>query len=88
MPLIATFIYYAIQLYIMLIFVYVLGSWFPQWKSQSWYRFIHDIVDPYVAIFRKLPLRMGMIDLSPMLAMMALWLFQMLIATVASGRGF
>lgn len=85
MLLIPLILYYAIQAYILLIIVWVLGSWFPQWKYQSWYRFIEDLVSPYMNLFRAIPLRMGMFDLSPMLAILVLWVVQRLVISLAVG---
>jgi YggT family protein len=86
MPLVAVFVLYAIRAYMLLIFVYVLGSWFPQWQYTAWYRFVGDIVRPYLNIFRAIPLRMGMIDLTPMLAMFALIILErLLMATMIGG---
>jgi YggT family protein len=78
----------AIQLYIMLIFVWTLGSWFPQWRYQPWFKLINDVVEPYIRLFRSLPLRVGMLDLTPMAAVFALILFQQLLLAVISGGGY
>lgn len=83
MLLVPLILYYAIQAYILLIIVWVLGSWFPQWKYQSWYRFIEDLVSPYMNLFRAIPLRMGMFDLSPMLAILVLWVVQRLVLSLS-----
>ena len=71
----------------MLIFVWVLGSWFPQWRQYAWYRVVEDMVRPYINLFRALPLRIGMIDLSPMLAILVLIILQRLvISSIAAAR--
>ena len=86
MPLVAVFVLYAIRAYMLLIFVYVLGSWFPQWQHTAWYSVVSDIVRPYLNIFRAIPLKMGMIDMTPMLAMFALIILErMLMAAVLGG---
>jgi YggT family protein len=85
MDLAAQAVYYAIQLYIMLIFVWALGSWFPQWRYQSWYRFISDVVEPYIGLFRRLPLRFNMLDFTPLVAIFVLYLFQNLVMMMAGG---
>lgn len=77
----------AVQFYMLLIFVWVLGSWFPQWRGQEWYRFVASMVEPYVNLFRGLRLQFGMVDLSAMASMLVLVLFRhMLLA--AAGGGF
>lgn len=85
MLLVANFVVTAIQAYIFLIFVSVLGSWFPQWKGQSWYRLVEDIVRPYMSLFRGLPLRIGMLDLTPMAAILLLIIFERLVRGAAGG---
>ena len=60
----------------LLIFVYVMGSWFPQWQGAAWYKLVEDIVNPYMNIFRPLKLRVGMVDLTPMVAIMLLYVAQ------------
>lgn len=79
MPLIPMILYYVVQAYILLILVWVFGSWFPQWQQQSWYRTVEDLVAPYMNLFKLIPLRIGMIDLSPMLAIFVLFILQRLI---------
>ncbi|MCH7471469.1 YggT family protein [bacterium] len=76
---------YALQAYIMLIFVWVLGSWFPQWRSMGWYRMVESLVRPYMDLFRALPLRIGMMDLTPMVAIFILIIFQRLLKSAAAG---
>ena len=83
MLIVAQFVSSAIQLYIMLIFVWVLGSWFPQWRQYVWYRVVEDMVRPYINLFRAIPLRIGMIDLSPMLAILVLIILQRLVLSSA-----
>ena len=73
--------------YILLVIVWVLGSWFPQWRYQSWFRYVDGLVRPYIELFKVLPLRIGMMDLSPMVAILVLYLFQYLLMSVAV-RGF
>ena len=79
------FVYYAIQAYILLIFVWVLGSWFPQWRGQSWYRVVEDIVRPYLKLFEALPVQAGMIDFRPMVAIFVLVILQVLVRGTLAG---
>lgn len=85
MPILALLVINAIRAYIFLIFIWVLGSWFPQWKTQPWYRFIEDIVHPYLKLFKSIPAQAGMIDFRPMLAIFALVLLEWLVAMSMSG---
>ncbi|MCC6222388.1 MAG: YggT family protein [Thermoleophilia bacterium] len=71
-----TALYYV---YLLLIFVYILTSWirlpYSPWLSRC-QRFLHDTVNPYLALFRRLlpALRLGGLglDLSPILGILAL----------------
>jgi YggT family protein len=85
MPLVAIAVDYALRAYMLLIFVYVLGSWFPQWRFQNWYRVVGDIVQPYLNIFRALPLRVGMLDLTPAVALLVLMVFERLLIAATLG---
>ena len=76
---------YAVRAYMLLIFIYVMGSWFPQWRSQGWYQTVSDLVQPYLALFKALPLRMGMIDLTPMLAIFVLILVEWMVSAMLVG---
>jgi YggT family protein len=71
-----TSLYYV---YLLLILVYIIQSWIPLpyniWLSR-FQRFLYDVVNPYLAIFRRfLPmLRLGGmgLDLSPIVAILVL----------------
>ncbi len=78
-------VYYAIELYILSIFVWVLGSWFPQWRGQAWFKVINDIVTPYMNLYKGLNLTVGMLDLRPMVAIFVLWLLQAGLRLVMTG---
>jgi YggT family protein len=69
-----------LRAYMLLIMVYSFGSFFPQWRYERWYRLVCEIVYPYLNLFRRLPLQVGMMDLTPMAAIMVLWLLQNLFA--------
>ena len=85
MQMLAGFVILAIRVYMALIFVWVLGSWFPQWRGKPWYRVIEDLINPYMNLFKALPLRMGMIDLTPMAAIFVLIIVENVLHAVARG---
>ena len=59
--------------YTILLFVRIIGSWFPSWQGTHLLRFIAFYTDPYLKIFRRLlPPLGGVLDLSPLLAFFAL----------------
>ena len=85
MPVAAFILLKLIDFYILLVFVWVFSSWFPQWRYSEWMRAIGRMVEPFVNLFRGLGLRSGQFDLSPMAAMLTLQLFRMLVGAVGSG---
>lgn len=63
-----------IKLYLLLLFVRVLLTWFPNvdWMRQPW-AILRQITDPYLNLFRNLiPPIMGQIDFTPILGFMVL----------------
>jgi YggT family protein len=51
---------------------YILMSWFPNARESSIGQVIARLVEPYLSPFRKIIPPLGMIDLSPIVALMAL----------------
>ncbi len=70
-----TFIDVFLWVYILLIFVYVLTSW-VKLPYSIWVRritdFLRDVCEPYLRIFRRILPPLGALDLSPVVAMLAL----------------
>lgn len=59
--------------YTILLFIRVVGSWFPSFARSKFMRFVGHYVDPYLNLFRRLiPPIGGVLDLSPLLAFFAL----------------
>lgn len=74
-----------IDFYELLIIVYVIMSWFRPSAGLLWdlYRTLGTIVEPWLGIFRKIVPVVGMIDFSPLVAIIALQLIQRLLASLA-----
>lgn len=72
----AVIIYYAFQLYTYAIIGYVLMSWIPALQTSAVGGFLRKIVEPYLNIFKRFIPPLGMIDLSPIVALIALQLIQ------------
>jgi len=51
----------------------IIVSWLPIDPYHSIVQFLVQITDPILKPFRKLPLQVGMLDLSPLVAFMAIW---------------
>ena len=76
----------AVDFYTLLVFVWALGGWVPQWRWQDWYRTLGRFVEPYVGLFRSLGLAAGGLDFSAMVAAMALQLVSRALVALAVGR--
>jgi len=70
-----------LEFYQILIIVYVLMSWFrPSGVLFDIYRTLGTIVEPWLGIFRKIVPTIGMLDISPIVALIALQLLGSLLA--------
>jgi YggT family protein len=71
-----------IAVYIILILAYILSSWFrlpySPWLNRI-QRFLVDVCEPYLRIFRRFVPPLGPLDLSPMVAVLALLIVQRLL---------
>ena len=70
-----TFINVFIALYGLVIFAYILTSWLRLPYSPTLnriQRFLYDVCEPYLRVFRRLLPSIGAIDLSPILALISL----------------
>jgi YggT family protein len=65
-----------IYVYVLLIFVYVLMSW-VRLPYSPWVRrisdFLRDVCEPYLRLFRRILPSLGPLDLSPVVAIIALF---------------
>ncbi|MDR2834081.1 MAG: YggT family protein [Streptococcaceae bacterium] len=66
----------AFSFYELAIIIYILMSWFPGAYQSKIGQLLGQIVEPYLERFRRLPLRVGGIDLSPIVALFVLRLAQ------------
>ena len=76
-----------VSVYSLIIFLYVLSSWIPLPYNRSLNRirrFLADACDPYLRLFRRLLPSLGGIDLSPIVAVLVLWLGDRLVYEVLS----
>jgi len=58
--------------YTVMLFVRILGSWFPEFSSSRFMQFISFYTDPYLNIFRQIIPPIGFLDISPIVAFFAL----------------
>jgi len=82
---IENFVHVFILVYVLLIFVYILSSWF-QLPYRPWlYRirqFLADVCEPYLRVFRRFLPPLGPLDLSPIVAVLVLVVLDQVVARV------
>lgn len=59
-------------IYTIMVFVYILMSWIPNLRQSSFGELLGKFVEPILAPFRKIIPPLGMIDISPIVALIAL----------------
>jgi YggT family protein len=85
MALIAQSLAAFLQIYLVLLFIRVLLSWFPtiSWHNPP-FSFLSQVTDPYLNLFRSIIPPLGGIDFSPMLGFFALSIASQLLGSVAN----
>ena len=74
-----------IGVYILVILLWVLSSWFRlPYSLNPVQRFLHDVVDPYLRIWRRIIPMVGPLDLSPIAAIFGLIVLRELINALLS----
>lgn len=66
----------AISAFSVVIVIYVLMSWVPNLRESQFGQLISKVAEPYLDIFRRFIPPLGMIDISPIVAILALRLIQ------------
>lgn len=82
MQTIANIVGLAFQIYFFLIIIYVLMSWIPGLRESSFGELVEKVVEPYLGIFRSIIPPLGMIDFSPIVALLALELIRSGVYTI------
>ena len=78
-------IYTLFNFYFLLIIIRIFLSWIPSidWQQQPT-RFVREITDAYLDIFRRFIPPVGMVDFSPIIAILVLQLLQTVIVSAAA----
>ncbi len=82
---IETFITVFVSVYVLLIFAYILTSWIRLPYSPTLnriQRFLYDVCEPYLRLFRRLLPNFGPLDLSPIVAILALYIARTVVISV------
>jgi uncharacterized protein YggT (Ycf19 family) len=81
---IENFVHVFILVYTLLIFGYIIMSWvripYSPWLSRI-QRFLYDVCEPYLRVFRRFLPPFGPLDLSPIVAIVTLGILDRLIQT-------
>jgi YggT family protein len=82
---IRSFVDVFIFVYVLLILAYILTSWirlpYSPWLNRI-QRFLYDVCEPYLRLFRRVVPSVGPLDLSPMVGVIVLLIVQSLLDTV------
>jgi len=90
---IANYVQALFLVYILLIFVYILLNMLFSLGVRPPYsrymdaimNFLRDVCEPYLKIFRRFIPPIGMFDLTPMIAIIVLWIVQTLVVNLIQG---
>jgi YggT family protein len=81
----ASFVDIFLWVYTLLLFAYVLTSWirlpYRPWLNRI-QRFLYDVCDPYLRLFRRFLPPVGPLDLSPMVAIIVLIVVRNVLVTL------
>jgi uncharacterized protein YggT (Ycf19 family) len=84
----ASFVDVFILVYVLLILAYVLTSWirlpYSPWLNRI-QRFLFDVCEPYLRLFRRIVPQVGPLDLSPMVAVIVLLVLQSVLTRILVG---
>ena len=58
--------------YMILLFIRIISSWFPQMQGHPILRFVAFYTEPYLGVFKRVIPPLGAFDLSPLIAFFAL----------------
>ncbi|PYZ93225.1 YggT family protein [Salipaludibacillus keqinensis] len=72
MAIVEAIVLQAMQIYWFICIIYIFMSWLPNARESNFGQTISKIVEPYFAPFRQIIPPLGMIDLSPLVAIFAL----------------
>ncbi|GIW05383.1 MAG: hypothetical protein KatS3mg060_0188 [Dehalococcoidia bacterium] len=80
----ATFLWLLFQILTIAIIIRALLSWFPIDRSNPLVTILDQITEPVLAPLRRIIPTIGMIDITPLVAILLLQLLQSIVARVAS----
>src|SRR5213592_136878 len=82
---IQNFVHVFIYVYVLILFAYIILSWvrlpYTPWLNRI-QRFLYDVCEPYLRIFRRLLPSFGPLDLSPIIAIVSLYVLRLVILSI------
>jgi YggT family protein len=79
------FLYVFATVYTLVIFAYIITSWlrlpYSTWLNRI-QRFLYDVTEPYLRLFRRVLPAAGPFDFSPMLGVIVLWVVEQILVQV------
>jgi len=80
-----TFVNVFVTVYTLVIFAYIITSWlrlpYSSWLNRI-QRFLYDVCEPYLRLFRRLLPSLGPLDLSPMIGLIVLFLMRFVLVSI------
>ena len=80
-----SFIWVFTTVYTLLILAYIITSWvrmpYSVWLNRI-QRFLYDICEPYLRLFRRILPSFGPLDLSPMIGVIVLWIVEYVLVRI------
>ena len=61
-----------IQIYSFILVIYALLSWFPGAPQSALGQMVHRLVEPFLSLFRKLPVQVGGLDFTVLVGLLVL----------------
>lgn len=74
------FISNIIQIYSIILVIYALLSWFPGAQESALGQMVHRLVEPFLSLFKKLPLQFAGLDFTVLVAILLLNFLERLVA--------
>jgi YggT family protein len=82
------FVVMIFTIYRYMVFAYIIMSWLPNLRESAIGELLGKFVEPFLAPFKKVIPPLGMIDISPIVALIALYFAQLGAVALIRGLGF
>jgi YggT family protein len=90
---VASYVNALFEVYILLIFIYILTSWMFSFGVRMPYNrfadailnFLRDVCEPYLRLYRRIIPPIGMIDITPIIAIAVLYILDRVVVNLIQG---